>query len=163
MTCDFLTPTLMFDSMIGQPVPGFSAKSTSGYPVSPVDLKGKWVVLYFYPKDDTPGCTKEACGFRDQKKEFEKRDVVVYGVSTDDFASHEKFIKKYDLNFPLLADPDHVLAEAFNVWNGKNADRVTFVVDPEGKVAKVFQKVTPAEHAEDILKYIDVVRNDWAL
>lgn len=151
------------ENFIGKAVPGFSAISTDGYPVSPGDLKGKWVVLYFYPKDDTSGCTKEACGFRDLQKEFEKRDVFVYGVSCDDIASHQKFLKKYHLNFPLLADPDHVIAEAFFVWNGKNADRTTFIIDPEGKIVKVFPKVKPDEHPDEILKYLDMILADWSL
>lgn len=153
----------MLETLIGKSMPGFSAAGTSGYPISPVDLKGKWVVLYFYPKDDTSGCTKEACSFRDMKKDFEKRDVVVYGVSCDDIPSHEKFAKKYKLNFPLLADPEHKMADAFGVWNGKNADRVTFVIDPEGKISKIFPKVSPADHAKEILKYLDTIREDWAL
>lgn len=155
--------SFIWQSLVGKSVPGFSAMSTNGYPVSPGDLKGKWVVLYFYPKDDTSGCTKEACAFRDMKKDFEKRDVAVYGLSCDDMPSHEKFVKKYKLNFPLLVDSEHKIAEAFGVWNGKNADRVTFIINPEGKITKVFPKVSPADHAEEILKYLDTIQEDWAL
>lgn len=148
---------------VGDNMPAFSVVGTGGYPLSPGDLKGKWVVLYFHPKDDTSGCTKEACGFRDAKKDFDKRDVIVYGISCDDIPSHEKFVKKHDLNFPLLADTDHKMAESFGVWNGKNADRATFIFDPEGKMVKAYPKVTPDGHAQEILKYLDTIRTDWAL
>ena len=125
--------------------PAFSLKSTDGSTVKLSDLKGKPVVLYFYPKDDTPGCTKEACAFRDRQAELAELGAVVLGVSPDDVASHKKFSDKFSLNFPLLADADHALAEKFGAWREKNmygkvsmgVQRSTFLIDAEGTIAKV--------------------------
>lgn len=131
-----------------------------GSAVSLQDYLGKFVVVYFYPKDDTPGCTKEACEFRDGMGSFEKLDVPVIGVSKDSPSQHQKFIAKYDLSFQLWSDPDHELQDAFGVWQKKKfmgkefmgTVRSTFIVDPEGMVVKVWEKVTPAGHADEVEK-----------
>ncbi|HET7515238.1 MAG TPA: thioredoxin-dependent thiol peroxidase [Gaiella sp.] len=144
----------------GQPAPTFTLPSDSGKEVSLTGLRGKPVVLYFYPKDDTPGCTAQACGIRDAWVEFEKAGAVVLGVSPDGEASHAKFKQKYDLPFTLLADTSHEVAEEYGVWGEKSyagktymgVERSTFVVDAEGNVAKVFRKVKPDEHADQVLE-----------
>jgi len=143
----------------GQEAPDFELKSDSGETVKLSALRGKPVVLYFYPKDDTPGCTTQACGIRDAYGEFERAGAVVLGVSPDSEASHEKFRKKYDLPFTLLADTDHAVAEQYGVWGEKSylgktymgVSRSTFVIADDGTVKKVFPKVKPAEHADDVL------------
>jgi thioredoxin-dependent peroxiredoxin len=143
----------------GKPAPDFTLTSDSGEQVSLESLRGRPVVLYFYPKDDTPGCTVEACGFRDAYSEFEKRGAVVLGVSPDDQASHVKFKEKYSLPFTLLADPEHEAAERFGVWGEKNCGgktywgvkRSTFVIDAEGNVVKVIHNVKPDGHPEQVL------------
>jgi peroxiredoxin Q/BCP len=127
------------------------------------DLRNRAVVLYFYPKDDTPGCTKEACSFRDADREMQKRGVVVLGVSVDDLASHQKFAQKYGLQFPLLADTDREVAELYGVWKEKNmygrkymgVNRETFLIDKEGIVRKVWGKVKAEGHAQDVLATIE--------
>ena len=144
----------------GKPAPEFSLPSDTGETVALEELRGKPVVLYFYPKDDTPGCTTQACGIRDAWSEFERAGAVVLGVSPDGEASHATFKEKYDLPFTLLADTDHGLAEAYGVWvekqfNGKRymgVERSTFVIDGDGNVARVFRRVKPAEHAEQVLE-----------
>ena len=123
------------------------------------ELRGKPVVLYFYPKDDTPGCTTQACGIRDAYGEFERAGAVVLGISPDDEASHEKFRRKYELPFTLLADPDHAVADKYGVWGEKKymgrtymgVNRSTFVIDGDGNVKKVMRNVKPATHADDVL------------
>jgi peroxiredoxin Q/BCP len=143
----------------GAAAPDFTLTSDSGEAVSLSSLRGKPVVLYFYPKDDTPGCTTQACGIRDAWGEFERRGAVVLGVSPDEEASHAKFREKYDLPFPLLADPDHATAEAYGVWVEKKnygktymgIERSTFVIDADGNVAKVMRRVKPDSHADDVL------------
>ncbi len=143
----------------GQPAPAFSLPDQDGNEVSLESLRGAPVVVYFYPKDDTPGCTKEACGFRDVYSEFEERGAVVLGVSPDDEASHVRFKEKYGLPFTLLADPEKDAAKAYGVWGertmyGKKSmgiKRSTFVIDPEGTVAKVMRRVKPDTHAGDVL------------
>ena len=143
----------------GQEAPDFELTSDTGETVKLSDLRGKPVVLYFYPKDDTPGCTTQACGIRDAYGEFERAGVVVLGVSPDDERSHVKFRSKYELPFTLLADTEHAVAERYGVWGerkymGKKymgISRSTFVIDEDGKVKKVFEKVTPATHADDVL------------
>jgi thioredoxin-dependent peroxiredoxin len=143
----------------GNPAPDFTLTSDSGEEVSLQSLRGKAVVLYFYPKDDTPGCTVEACGFRDAYSEFEQRGAVVLGVSPDDEASHTKFKQKYSLPFTLLADPEHEVADKYGVWGEKKyagktylgVNRSTFVIDAEGKVAKVMHNVKPDGHPEQVL------------
>jgi peroxiredoxin Q/BCP len=127
------------------------------------DLKGHIVVLYFYPKDDTPGCTAEACSFRDANHEMQKQGVVVLGVSADDIASHRKFADKYGLSFPLLADTDTTVSQLYGVWKEKNyagktymgVNRETFLIDKEGIVRKVWPKVKAAEHAQEVLDTIE--------
>ena len=143
----------------GEPAPDFELKSDSGETVSLSSLKGKPVVLYFYPRDDTPGCTAQACAIRDAWGEFQAKGAVVLGVSPDDEASHVKFKEKYDLPFPLLADPDHKVAEAYGAWGerknyGKTymgIKRSTFVIGPDGDVLKAIPKVDVQTHADDVL------------
>jgi thioredoxin-dependent peroxiredoxin len=143
----------------GDPAPEFTLESDTGEQVSLADLRGKPVVLYFYPKDDTPGCTTQACGIRDQYAEFEEAGAVVLGVSPDGAASHVKFRKKYELPFSLLADPDHEVAERYGVWGEKKymgrtylgVNRSTFVIGADGTVTKVMHDVKPATHADDVL------------
>ncbi len=144
---------------VGKPAPLFDLASTTGEPIALKNLKGKKVVLYFYPKDDTPGCTKEACNFRDTIGDLKKAGAVVLGVSPDDVASHTKFSAKFGLNFPLLADVDHAVAEAYGVWKEKSMygktymgiERTTFLIDSKGKLAKIFPKVKVDEHHTEVL------------
>ena len=144
----------------GKPAPDFTLASDSGEKVTLSELRGSPIVLYFYPKDDTPGCTAQACGIRDAWTEFQASGAVVLGVSPDGEASHAKFKEKYDLPFPLLADTDHAVAEEYGVWGEKSfagktymgVERSTFVIDADGNVAKVFHKVKPAEHADQVLE-----------
>ena len=136
---------------VGTDAPAFTAKDTNGNTVSLSDFAGKTVVLYFYPKDDTPGCTKQACSFRDASNEYQNKDVVVLGVSADDEVSHQAFTQKYDLNFPLLADTDKSLIKAFDVDGGGYAKRVTYVIDPNGKITHVDTTVNTTTHASDVL------------
>jgi peroxiredoxin Q/BCP len=136
---------------VGTDAPTFTAKDTNGNTVSLSDFAGKIVVLYFYPKDDTPGCTKQACSFRDTKAEYSDKNVVVLGVSGDDEASHQQFTQKYNLNFPLLADTDYSLIKAYDVDGGGYAKRVTYVIDVNGKIIDVDTQVNTSTHASDIL------------
>jgi len=136
---------------VGTEAPAFTVNDTNGNTVSLSDFTGKTVVLYFYPKDDTPGCTKQACSFRDAADQYTNNDVVVLGVSADDEASHQAFTHKYNLNFPLLADIDHQLIKAYDVDGGGYAKRVTYVIDPSGKITHVDTAVNTATHASDIL------------
>jgi peroxiredoxin Q/BCP len=143
----------------GKPAPDFELKSDSGEQVKLSDFRGKPVVLYFYPKDDTPGCTAQACGIRDNYDAFGERGAVVIGVSPDEESSHVKFKEKYGLPFTLLADPDHQTAERYDVWKEKNyagktywgVERSTFLIDSQGNVAKVMRRVKPDTHADDVL------------
>jgi peroxiredoxin Q/BCP len=143
----------------GEPAPDFTLESDTGERISLSDLRGKPVVLYFYPKDDTPGCTTQACGIRDQYAEFEQAGAIVLGVSPDGVKSHVKFKEKYDLPFTLLADPEHELAERYGVWGEKKymgraymgVSRSTFVIGSDGTVTKIFHDVKPATHADDVL------------
>lgn len=144
----------------GKKAPAFSLKNQAGKSVKLSDFLGQHVVLYFYPKDDTPGCTTEACGFRDVHPKFEKSGAVVLGVSPDDESRHTKFIEKFSLPFELLADTEHEVAEKYGVWGEKNMYgrkymgiiRATFLIDAKGKVAKVWPKVKPDGHAEEVLE-----------
>ena len=141
------------------PAPDFTLTSDAGEEVTLSALRGKPVVLYFYPKDDTPGCTAQACGIRDAWGDFERAGAVVLGVRPDDEESHEKFKQKYGLPFTLLADPDHATADAYGVWVEKTnygktymgVERSTFVIDREGNLVKVMRKVKPDTHAADVL------------
>lgn len=143
----------------GRPAPDFSLTSDSGEVVSLSQLRGRPVVLYFYPRDDTPGCTAQACGIRDAWGEFEQAGAVVLGVSTDGEASHAKFKQKYGLPFTLLADPDHEVSELYGVWGerklyGKTymgVERSTFVIAPDGTVSRVMRRVKPDTHADQVL------------
>jgi peroxiredoxin Q/BCP len=143
----------------GQPAPDFELQSDAGDAVRLSALQGTPVVLYFYPKDDTPGCTTQACGIRDAWGEFERAGATVLGVSPDSEKSHVKFKQKFDLPFTLLADTDHAVAEAYGVWGLKKymgreymgVDRTTFVIGADGTVKKVFRNVKPATHADDVL------------
>lgn len=144
----------------GQKAPDFRLQETTGKEVSLKDLKGKKVVLYFYPKDDTPGCTREACDLRDNFAAFKKKNAVIYGVSRDSIDSHTKFKTKYNLPFPLLSDPEHKLAESYGAWGEKNMYgkktmgiiRSTFVIDEEGKIEKIYKNVKVDGHAEKLLE-----------
>jgi thioredoxin-dependent peroxiredoxin len=143
----------------GQRAPAFTLIADDGSKVRLSDLRGKPVVLYFYPKDDTPGCTREACAFRDQRARLQKLGGVVLGVSADSIESHGKFRDKYSLNFPLLADVDHKIAEKYGAWREKNLygkksmgiQRSTFLIDAEGKVAKVWKTVKVDGHDQQVL------------
>jgi peroxiredoxin Q/BCP len=144
----------------GKPAPDFELPTDSGETIKLSELRGKPVVLYFYPKDDTPGCTTQACGIRDAYGEFERAGAVVLGVSPDNEKSHVKFKDKYELPFTLLADTDHGVAEQYGVWGEKSfagkkymgVSRSTFVIDAEGNVKRVMHNVKPANHADDVLE-----------
>ena len=144
---------------VGKKAPEFTLAGSNGEDVSLKDFKGKTVVLYFYPKDDTPGCTKEACDFRDSLKKFTSRKAVVLGVSQDSLKAHDKFIDKFELPFTLLSDPDHAVAEKYGVWVEKSMygrkymgiERSTFVIDPEGKLKAEFRKVKVDGHVDEVL------------
>jgi peroxiredoxin Q/BCP len=143
----------------GDQAPDFTLRSDTGDEVTLSSLRGKPVVLYFYPKDDTPGCTTQACGIRDAYGEFQRAGAVVLGVSPDNERSHVKFREKYELPFTLLADTEHAVADRYGVWGEKKfmgkkymgVSRSTFVIDADGNVKKMFENVTPATHADDVL------------
>jgi thioredoxin-dependent peroxiredoxin len=143
----------------GQEAPDFELTSDSGERVQLSQFRGKPVVLYFYPRDDTPGCTAQACGIRDNYDDFEQRGAVVLGVSPDEETSHVKFKQKYGLPFTLLADPDHEVSEQYGVWGEKKymgktywgVQRSTFLIDPDGRIAKVMHRVKPDTHVEQVL------------
>jgi thioredoxin-dependent peroxiredoxin len=144
----------------GDRAPDFELKDQDGKSVRLSDFKGRWVILYFYPKDDTPGCTKEACSFRDNMQTFEGTNVAVLGVSLDSPESHQKFIKKFNLSFPLLCDEDAKVSRAYGVYKKKNMyarlfwgiERSTFVIGPDGKIEKVFRKVKVDGHVGEVLE-----------
>lgn len=144
----------------GSKAPAFSLKDQNGKTVKLSDLKGQAVVVYFYPKDDTPGCTKEACAFRDQHAELKKLGAVVLGLSPDDQDSHAKFVEKFELNFPLLVDTDHKVAEKYGAWREKNMygkvsmgiQRSTFLIDAAGKIAKVWKRVQVDGHDQQVIE-----------
>ena len=146
----------------GDPAPDFHGTTTDGQKVSLKDYRGKKLVMYFYPMDDTPGCTKQACSLRDHNKDIAKKGAAILGVSTQDEKSHQAFTKKYQLNFPLLADTDGAVGRAYGTIGGPGlisklksaagmADRVTFVIDPKGKIAHVIDRPDVANHAEEVL------------
>lgn len=140
--------------------PDFTLPDQTGITRSLSDFKGKWLLVYFYPKDDTPGCTTEACSVRDNFEEFKKHGLSVVGISKDSVASHKKFAEKYHLNFPILSDPNHEVIEAYGAWHPKKfagkeflgTHRESFLVDPNGEIKKVYKNVNPATHVEEILK-----------
>lgn len=142
--------------------PKFELKDQAGQAVRLRDLEGKWVVLYFYPKDDTPGCTKEACSFRDSYGAIQQFGAVVLGVSADTEASHRKFAERYELPFPLLVDADHEVARAYGAWGTKSmygktyegVIRSTFIIGPDGRIAKVWPKVKPDGHGQEVLTWL---------
>ena len=144
---------------VGDAAPKFSVPTSGGGKISLADYKGQNVILYFYPKDDTPGCTKEACAFRDAFADFRKKGAVVLGVSPDSVKSHDKFVEKFKLPFTLLADEDKKIVEAYGVWGEKTfmgrkyfgVYRVTFLIGPDGKVKKIWPSVKPDEHAAEVL------------
>lgn len=148
----------------GQKAPDFSLPDQNGTDHSLQDYIGKHILLYFYPKDDTPGCTTEACNFRDDYSSYEKANVVILGVSPDSPTSHQKFKEKYQLPFTLLADEDHKVCELYKVWGlkksfGKEYDgvhRTTYLIDPNGLIQKVFQKVSPANHSAEVLALLNM-------
>ncbi len=152
----------------GTPAPDFALQDQNGQTVRLSDFRGRWVVLYFYPKDMTPGCTQEACSFRDSYNDYQAHNIAVLGVSADDTESHRKFAQKYELPFPLLADTDHQVSEAYGAWRQKHlygksfwgVDRITYVIDPEGKVYHVYSKVKPASHGDEVLALIQQARGD---
>jgi thioredoxin-dependent peroxiredoxin len=146
----------------GTKAPDFKLAASNGQTIGLKDLKGKNVVIYFYPKDDTPGCTVEACGFRDTHKEIEKYNAVVLGVSPDNLKSHDKFIQKFQLPFTLLTDEEKKMANDYGVWVEKSmygrkymgVARTTFVIDQNGKIAKIFEKVTPKDHEKEVIEVL---------
>jgi len=139
---------------VGTDAPAFTTKDTNGNTVSLSDFAGKTVVLYFYPKDDTPGCTKQACSFRDAQSEYTSKGIVVLGVSADDEAGHQAFTQKYNLNFPLLADTNKSIITAYDVDGGGYAKRVTYIIDGNGKIIDVDASVNTSTHASDVLAKI---------
>ena len=146
----------------GGKAPAFTAQTSGGGMVSLNEFLGRHVVLFFYPKDDTPGCTKEACAFRDEHAQFEKAEAVVLGVSCDSVAKHDKFISKFDLPFLLLSDEDQTIVNAYGSWGPKKfmgkeyegIHRISFLIDPQGKIQKIWPKVKPEEHAAEVLAAI---------
>jgi len=144
----------------GDKAPDFKAATTAGQSISLNEFKGKSVVLYFYPRDDTPGCTKEACAFRDEFSAFKRKDTVVLGVSIDSSKSHAKFAEKYKLPFALLADEDKQIVGAYGVWGQKSflgrkymgTHRITFLIGPDGRIKKIWPTVKPADHAKEVLE-----------
>jgi thioredoxin-dependent peroxiredoxin len=153
----------MTDAIEGQQLPRLTLQATTvGQLTLPDDLTGSWTLLYFYPKDDTPGCTKQACAYRDDSEKFKQLGVRIFGVSLDDLDSHAAFTKKYELNFPLLSDPSHALADFFKVygereWQGKKfmgLSRDTFLIDPNGKVARALRGVNPSTTSAETYEQI---------
>ncbi|MBP6945365.1 thioredoxin-dependent thiol peroxidase [Patescibacteria group bacterium] len=144
---------------VGSKAPAWTLLDQDGKEHSSSDYKGQWVVLYFYPKDDTPGCTKEACSFRDHFPKFKKIQATVFGISIDPPKKHTKFIEKFQLPFTLLSDEDKTVVNAYGLWAKKKfmgreymgTLRMSFIINPEGKIAKVYEKVKPEAHAEEVL------------
>ena len=147
---------------VGTKAPGFSLPTGDDRKISLKDFKGKKVVLYFYPKDDTSGCTREACSFRDNLNRVKKKGAVVLGVSPDSSSSHKKFSEKYDLTFPLISDEDRALANAYGVWKEKNflgkkymgVERTTFIIDERGYIAHIFPRVKVDGHVDEVLSHL---------
>ena len=155
-------PDLELTLKEGDTAPEFSAETDGGKRISLAELKGKYIILYFYPRDDTPGCTKEACGFRDAWQELQDIGAVVLGVSTDSVKKHDKFVKKFSLPFPLLADENQSIVTDYGVWGLKKfmgrefmgTHRITFLINSEGKIEKIWPKVKPDQHAQEVLEAI---------
>ncbi len=151
----------------GKKAPAISLKDENGNKFSLKDHLGSYVLIYFYPKDDTPGCTKEACSIRDNKKKIDRSDLKVFGISPDDEVRHQKFIAKYKLNFPLLCDTEHKVAEKYGAWVEKNMygrkymgiQRDSFLIDPKGKIIKHYKKVKPETHIDDVLEDLKNIDN----
>lgn len=151
---------------VGELAPDFILPDQNGKEHKLSNYRSKWVLLYFYPKDNTPGCTKEACQLRDNFADFEKLKAKVFGLSVDSIKSHDKFAKKYNLPFTLLSDAEKKVVKAYDVWGEKNfmgriymgLHRTSFLIDPEGKIAKIYQKVKPDIHAEEVLKDLAQMR-----
>ncbi len=149
----------------GDPAPAFSGPTASGDTVSLEDFRGRWLLLYFYPKDDTPGCTKQACNLRDHAGQLEDEGIAVVGVSVDDRASHERFAAKHGLPFPLLADPDRAVLDAYGVWGERSfygktltgTKRTSFLIGPGGIVRHVFKRPKTGAHAEEVLAKRDAL------
>lgn len=149
----------------GAPAPDFTARTGTGETISLADYRGRWMLLYFYPRDHTPGCTKQACNLRDNFAALREAGVAVLGVSGDDEASHQRFSEKYGLPFPLLADPDHEIHDAYGVRGVKNfygkklfgTKRTSFLIDPEGVVRHVFKRPKTGEHAEEVLAKLEAL------
>ena len=145
---------------VGQQAPDFMLSDENGQIPHLSDYQGKYVLLYFYPKDDTPGCTKEACNFRDDYSQYDDANVIILGVSPDSPQSHAKFKSKYNLPFTLLADEDHKVCELFGVWGPKKSfgkeyegvHRTTYLINPDGRIQKVYKKVSPANHSVEVLE-----------
>ena len=150
---------------VGTKAPSFKAPDQNGEMRASKDYLGKWVILYFYPKDDTPGCTTEACSFRDGFAKFKRAGIEVIGVSVDSVKKHAKFVEKYSLPFTLLADEDKKIVEAYGVWGMKKfmgreymgTNRVSYLINPEGKIAKVYDKVKPDEHSDEVLSDVKLL------
>ena len=140
---------------VGDRAPDFESVDQNGNKVKLSSFKGKPVVVYFYPKDDTPGCTAEACNFRDNSEQYEKACVKVLGVSVDGQKSHKKFVDKYHLNFTLVADDKKRIAQSYGVLGGNTASRVTYLINREGKIAHVYPKVSPKEHAVEVMSKLN--------
>jgi peroxiredoxin Q/BCP len=155
---NFMAKEIELKLKAGDVAPAFTVATSGGGKISLADFKGRNVILYFYPRDDTPGCTKEACAFRDHFADFQQRGAVVFGVSTDSVKSHDKFVEKFKLPFTLLADEDKKIVEAYGVWGEKSfmgrkylgTHRVTFLIGPDGKIKKIWPTVKPEEHAEAV-------------
>lgn len=153
--------------MTNQLAPNFSLLDQESIERKLSDFGGSWLVLYFYPKDDTPGCTKEACNFRDSIHELASRGVQVVGISKDSASSHKKFATKYNLQFPLLSDPDHKVIEAYSAWGEKHFMgrtflgilRMTYLINPAGEIVKTYEKVNPTQHASEILKDLETLQS----
>lgn len=151
---------------IHTPAHNFTLEDQEGKEHSLSQYKGRWVILYFYPKDDTPGCTTEACAFRDSFTELQKHDVVILGVSKDTVESHKHFAEKHNLNFPLLADTDAEVSKAYEAYDEHHfpgfsgIKRVTYIIDPDGDITKIYPKVDPVGHAKEILQELEELNNE---